>query len=114
MSEKHCYSSACSWHGSISKVGTVSPENYKPVLVETSQGKIEILKLDLPCCPHCSAMLFEVESEEVWNEGVQRHDLTHPGYAAFLKWSGEQETCWPSIALAAEEYQRETGEEVSL
>lgn len=60
------YGARCAWFGSISEVAH-------------NNG--------LPCCPHCSSVLFEVASEEVWWDGVDRYEAAgHPGYRSMVEW----------------------------
>jgi hypothetical protein len=46
--ERYVYGANCIWHGSIHEVGL-------------TRGKHQ-----LPCCPKCGGMLFEVESKAAW------------------------------------------------
>jgi hypothetical protein len=65
------YGARCTWWDSIDNVGRR----------ETPSGAI-------PCCPHCMNVLFEVESEKVWFESVDRHEANgNPGYRAMVEWS---------------------------
>lgn len=92
------YGTRCSWWETIDKIAT------------TYTG--------LPICPHCRSPLFEVESIEVWQAGVDQFDKDHPGYADMIAWSRGQ--CIPAlhgsgplVALRAA-YAIETGEQVDL
>lgn len=60
------YGANCSWWDDISAVAT--------------------LPSGLPCCPHCSGVLYET-SERKWWEGVDaRTSATDPNYAKFIEW----------------------------
>ena len=61
------YGAGCCWWDSIDKVGHVG---------------------SLPVCPHCSSVLYETPSLEVWNDGVLRHaaKTADPAYVRFVAW----------------------------
>jgi len=63
------YGAICTWWNTIDKVGTHSTSG-------------------LPCCPVCQGMLMEMESEEIWNNGVSRYmrESGDAQYADFNKW----------------------------
>lgn len=88
------YGIRCTWWDSIDKVGLTPPS-----------GDISHR---LPCCPHCGGMLFEVESEKVWFDGVDRHEANgHPGYRALVEWSRGK--CFPNYAALAAAYAARPG-----
>ena len=76
------YGIRCTWWDSIDKVALTPPG---------PSGH------QIPCCPHCGGVLFEVESEAKWFEGVDRHEANgHPGYRAMVEWSRGK--CFPNYA----------------
>ena len=63
----------------------------------------------IPCCPHCGSPLFEMEDEEIWFAGVDRHQANgHPGYRRFVEWLRGK--CFPNAKAAMAAYASETGE----
>jgi hypothetical protein len=64
----------------------------------------------LPCCPQCGSLLFETGNMEDWQRGVDRFDITHPGYAAMVKWGRGK--CFPDMAALATAYAKETGQPI--
>lgn len=52
------YGTRCTWWDSIKNVGSF----------KTDSGH------NLPVCPHCGSPLFEVDSEEKWFAGVDKHE----------------------------------------
>jgi hypothetical protein len=109
----HVYSANCSWHDHITKVGLTEPSPQQMAYVGSGKNKtpIEIGGHRLPCCPFCGSILFQLDEKEWW-EGAEKHDKTHPGYLAFLRWS--QGKCRKNIRLAALDFQLETGVRVNL
>lgn len=85
------YGARCSWWDSIDKVGN---------------------RDGIPCCPHCLNVLFEMSSIDEWQQGVDKYNLTHTGYAELVAWARGK--CFPSFSKAAQAYRAETGKEVSL
>lgn len=69
MSETIAYGVRCSWWDDKDNVGAVG------------SGKFP----DLPCCPHCKGMLFEIPKPE-WVAGLDRFDANHKGYREFIAW----------------------------
>jgi hypothetical protein len=62
------YGATCSWRGPIQSVGKLPLSG-------------------LPCCPYCSGVLFEYNSEEEWNSDVESFEADgHAGYSAFQRW----------------------------
>lgn len=87
------YGMRCTWWDSISKVGLTAhgPSGHR-----------------LPCCPICGGMLFEVESEAKWFEGVDRHEASgHPGYRAMIEWARGK--CFRNFAAMSAAYASATG-----
>jgi hypothetical protein len=81
------YGARCFWWDSIHEVGHL----------ETRNGAT------LPCCPHCSSVLFEVPDEETWFDAADRHEASgHPGYRAMIEWSRGK--CFPSLEAAQKAY----------
>lgn len=73
------YGANCSWWDSIYKVGHR----------EAGNG------MTLPCCPHCSGVLFEMPGEEIWFAAVDRHEVAgYPGYRAMIEWARGK--CFPN------------------
>jgi|SRR5262245_22168007 len=72
---RFCYGAMCTWFGSIYEIG--------------KRG-------DLPCCPCCKGMLFEMPTEEQWWSGVDRHEREkpHQGYRSMLEWQRAQNRCF--------------------
>ena len=60
-------------------------------------GSIEQVKVrdDLPVCPHCGHVLYEVENEKAWWRNVDIHDKSEPGYRLLIEWSRGR--CFPSL-----------------
>lgn len=77
----------CVWWDSISKVG------------QHPSG--------LPCCPHCSGVLYEHESIEVWWSEVDEHEKRgNPAYRAMIEWMrGQHWRTWPEAIFAWEKHQ---------
>lgn len=72
-----CYGATCTWFGSIHET-------------KVKDG-------GLPCCPHCSGVLLEMQSEDEWWSGVDRYEREkpHPGYRAMFEWQRAQKKCFP-------------------
>lgn len=88
------YGAQCTWWDSIDQVGHVpnSGSKFNP------NG--------LPCCPHCGRMLFEVDSIEQWQSGIDRYEgAGHPGYAAMMAWARGK--CFPNMAALESAYREE-------
>lgn len=87
------YGARCAWWGSIDKTALTPPG--------PSGHRI-------PCCPHCSSPLFEMDDEAAWFAGVDRHEANgHPGYRTFVEWLRGK--CFPSPRAAMAAYSIETG-----
>ena len=68
------YGAACTWWGSIHDVG--------------KRG-------NLPCCPSCHNVLFEMPDEATWWKGVDAYEAKgNPGYRKMVEWSRKR--CFPS------------------
>jgi hypothetical protein len=89
----------CTWHGPISAISTILARD----------GVTR-----LPCCPHCSGMLFEFPDKATWDNMVVQFDAKHPGYAEFIEWLGTVGRCWPNSVVAADAYTEATGKKVQL
>lgn len=73
------YGVRCAWWDSIDKAGT------------NSSG--------LPCCPHCSRVLFEMPTEADWWAGVDRYTAANePDYRRFIEWLRGK--CFPNHTAA--------------
>lgn len=101
--KRYVYGAMCTWHGSISEV-KVAPD-------------------DLPACPHCNGMLYEMESEEAWWQGVDAFEKgdyplptkhSHEGYHKMLIWQREQKTCFQTHDELCAAYLAATGIRVDL
>lgn len=87
--QRIAYGARCTWWDSITKAGRV--------------GKVVG---GLPCCPHCGGVLFEVESERLWWEQVDRYaKTTAEGYREFMAWARGK--CFRNYDTAAEQYQQQ-------
>lgn len=72
LDNRIAYGARCTWWDGIRKVGKSPPG---------PSGH------SLPCCPHCRGMLFEMENEGKWFEGVDKHNTAVPGYRAMVEWA---------------------------
>lgn len=107
----YCYSAMCSWHGPISAVGKTKPTPPRTAFV--GKTPIDVGGVSLPCCPFCGSMLFQVNSELEWQTGAKNHEaLGHTHYVSFLDWTRTQSRCWPSLRVAALDFEKETGKKV--
>lgn len=80
------YGFVCTWWDSIDKVG---------------RNGI------LPCCPHCQGMLFEMESEKAWFDGVDAYEASgNPGYRAMIEWGRGK--CFPNYDALKSAYAART------
>jgi hypothetical protein len=68
----------------------------------------------MPCCPHCSGVLFEYETKAEWDAAVAKYDLVKPGYTEFTEWLGTYGRCWPDLTAAQAAYKEATGKDFSL
>jgi len=63
------YGCDCTWWGSIDKAARtepLSPTDYQ-----------------LPCCPHCGCLLFQIEEDDWWNL-VAEHAKEDEDYIQFI------------------------------
>ena len=82
LDNRIAYGARCTWWDGIRSVGKANPG---------ASGH------RLPCCPHCSGMLFEMENEGQWFAGVDRYEAAgHPGYRAMMEWARGK--CFKNIA----------------
>lgn len=76
------YGARCTWWDGIANVGLTEPGR--------SGHRI-------PCCPQCGSMLFEMESEEPWWDGVRKHESNgNAGYRLMMEWARGK--CFPNLA----------------
>jgi hypothetical protein len=68
----------------------------------------------LPCCPHCSGVLFEYPNKATWDNAAAEFEKKHPGYVEFTEWLGTVGKCWPNAVVAADAYTEATGKKVQL
>lgn len=88
---KIVYGANCTWWDSIDKIG----------LAKSSGNH------NLPCCPHCKSVLFEVDNMDAWMKGVEAHEQNgHPGYRNLLLWMRGK--CFNSMNEAEKAYELET------
>ena len=112
------YGVACTWWDSIHNVSNTSVhpahEIARGIKIRSGGGSaIARIQEGLPCCPHCGSMLFEVESEQVWFDGVDKYEANgHPGYRKFIEWMRGK--CFPSLEEAQAHYSKETSNSVTL
>lgn len=54
----------------------------------------KIIGTDMPCCPRCHSVLFEVANEEVWWRDIENYDSQQrPGYRKYMEWAKGK--CFP-------------------
>lgn len=84
---RFCYGANCTWFGSIHETGATKPLNGH----------------SLPCCPLCGGMLFEMQDEGEWWDGIDMFEAgtyplpdahPHPGYRAMWEWQRAQKKCF--------------------
>ena len=67
----------------------------------------------LPCCPHCSSPLMQMDDPATWWGQVEKHEANgHPGYRAFIEWMKGK--CFPDMAAAKAAYEARPGRSVTL
>lgn len=82
MSDERIVAGArCTWWDSIDKVAT---------------------RNSLPVCPHCGNVLYEFESQEIWDGMVAEHDSVEPGYEALVAWGRGK--CFPNYEAVKAAY----------
>lgn len=67
------YGTFCTWWGSIDDVS---------------------LQEDLPVCPHCKGVLYEVDKEE-WEKGIEDYEKDQLGYREIMNWTKDK--CFKSM-----------------
>jgi hypothetical protein len=80
------YGANCTFWGSINEIGTRDVGGHK-----------------LPCCPHCKGMLFEMDSEEKWFQGVDRYSESHVGYRDKIEWARGK--CFKTVTELTKAYE---------
>ena len=82
------YGARCTWWDSIDKIGHVG--NHVS---------------NLPACPHCRSVLFEMPSLAIWQKGVDAYADTRsdPDYRDFVAWLRGK--CFPNYAAAREAWE---------
>lgn len=92
---RFCYGANCTWFGSIHEISSTLKHPRHRQSNTDDHG--------LPCCPICGGMLFELQDEREWWEGVdyfERGDYPlpsahpHPGYRAMWEWQRAQKKCF--------------------
>ena len=92
---RFCYGAACTWFGSIHEVSSTKKHPRHQQTINDGH--------DLPCCPICGGMLFEMQDEGEWWEGVDSFEKgsypfptarPHPGYRAMWEWQRAQKKCF--------------------
>ena len=95
---RFCYGASCTWFGSIHETSSTKKH---PRHQQTIQDVTD--KHGLPCCPVCGGMLFEMQDEGEWWEGIDMFETgtypmptahPHPGYRAMWEWQRAQKTCF--------------------
>lgn len=85
------YGAQCTWFGLIKEVGGRGTGPLGP----------------LPCCPLCGGMLFELDTEKKWWDGVDKYEKDgHPGYRAMWVWAKAQEKCFKTLSSLQEAYKK--------
>ncbi len=84
MSEnKIVYGAVCVWWDSIDKAGLLLPDN-------------------LPCCPNCGGVLYEIEESEWWSDVKKYQNEGHLDYKEFIEW--QRGRCFKTYADARQSY----------
>jgi hypothetical protein len=92
---RFCYGASCTWFGSIHEVSSTKkhPRHQQTI----NDGN------DLPCCPICGGMLFEMKDEGEWWEGIDLFEKgtyplptahPHPGYRKMWEWQRSMKICF--------------------
>ena len=108
---RFCYGANCTWFGSIHEVGSTKPD----------------VGHALPCCPLCGGMLYEMQDQSEWWDGIDKFERgeyplptahPHPGYRAMWEWQRAQKKCFPramsGLDRLADAYKEATGVTVDL
>ena len=111
---RFCYGANCTWFGSIHEVGSTKPRS----------GDVGHA---LPCCPLCGGMLFEMQDEGEWWQGIDGFERgeyplptahPHPGYRAMWEWQRAQKKCFPQALSGLDKlvaaYKEATGVTVDI
>lgn len=85
MPQLIAYGARCVWWDSVNETKTLQGP--------TGHG--------IPCCPHCSGVLFQMDEIE-WNMSIEEYENTHKGYRDFTNW--RRGKCHQSLKDAAREY----------
>lgn len=97
---KVVYGARCTWWDTADKAGekASSPSNPFPVdLTKTDRVR------GLPCCPHCSGVLYEADDEAKWWEMARQYERdNHSGHVEFIKWARGK--CFPTFDVARQAY----------
>jgi hypothetical protein len=64
---------------------------------------------DLPCCPHCGSVLFEIDEKD-WIENIARHarESGDARYPKLIEWMRGK--CFRTLARARAQFNAESGE----
>ncbi len=84
------YGAKCAWWDSIDKAGKIGP-------------------LNIPCCPHCKGVLYEMDSEAEWWKGADEYEKKEPGYRKFMEWLRGK--CFKTFEEARQKYAELTRQE---
>lgn len=69
------YGANCAWFGPIQAIGRRQVDKY----------------LNIPCCPYCGGMLFEMPTAKDWWKEVDKFEAAnHPGYRKFIEWMADK------------------------
>lgn len=89
-----CYGATCTWFGPIH----------------------ETKNMGIPGCPLCGGVLFEMDSEQQWWDGVDKYESDgHPGYRSMWEWQRDAKKCFPlnkGLGALAFAYNHATGRHV--
>jgi len=92
---RFCYGATCTWFGSINEVSSTAKHPRHQQVVGHNG--------DLPCCPICGGMLYEMESEAEWWDSIDQFEKgnyprpmahAHPGYRAMWEWQKKENRCF--------------------
>lgn len=114
-----CYGATCTWFGSIHEASSTKKHPRHQQTINDGH--------DLPCCPICGGMLFEMQDEGEWWEGIDMFEKgtyprpdprPHPGYRAMWEWQRAQKKCFFMGASGLEglvsAYKDATGKKVDV
>lgn len=95
---RFCYGATCTWFGSIHEISSTKKHPRHQQTINDGH--------DLPCCPICGGMLFEMQDEGEWWSGIDDFEKgnyalpgakpghPHPGYRAMWEWQRAQKKCF--------------------